>query len=113
MISTKQNIIREMFFHSGMNLIVDDTPTDNKKLTGNNVGKTTVLKLIYFCLGGDGSEIYTDEENRKVVYKTVKDFLIDNEVLITLILVDDIDDERSGQIVIERNFLSGKSAIRK
>lgn len=113
MISTKQNIIREMFFHSGMNLIVDDTPTDNKKLTGNNVGKTTVLKLIYFCLGGDGSEIYTDEENRKAVYKTVKDFLIDNEVLITLILVDDIDDERSGQIVIERNFLSGKSAIRK
>lgn len=112
-ISTEYEIIREINFYKGMNLIIDDTPTDNKKFTGNNVGKTTVLKLIYFCLGGEGSEIYTDEENKKAVYEEVKNYLIDNKVLITLVLEDDIEDETSNQIVIERNFLSGKNAIRK
>lgn len=111
--STKSETLRDLDFHNGINLIIDDTPTDNKKSTGNNVGKTTVLKLIYFCLGGEGSEIYTDEENKKAIYNEVKDFLIDNEVLITLVLVDNIEDENSKKIVIERNFLSGKQAIRK
>ena len=51
-ISTKYETIREMTFHTGMNLIIDNTPlTADLKSTGNNVGKTTVLKLIYFCLG--------------------------------------------------------------
>ena len=62
-ISNHFKIIREMKFKNGLNLIVDDTPTTDKKQTGNNVGKTTVLKLIYYCLGGDGKEIYTDEED--------------------------------------------------
>lgn len=112
-ISTQTEIIREMNFCNGMNLIIDNTPTDNKKLTGNNVGKTTVLKLIYFCLGGEGNEIYTDEENKKAIYEDVKNYLIDNKVLITLVLADDLEDEKSDQIVIERNFLTGKNAIRK
>jgi len=112
-ISTQTEIIREMTFCNGMNLIIDNTPTDNKKLTGNNVGKTTVLKLIYFCLGGEGNEIYTDEENKKAIYEDVKNYLIDNKVLITLVLADDLEDEKSDQIVIERNFLTGKNAIRK
>ena len=50
-ISTKYETIREMTFHTGMNLIIDNTPlTADLKSTGNNVGKTTVLKLI-FCNG--------------------------------------------------------------
>ena len=71
-ISTKNEIIRDMKFYRGMNLIIDNTPlTENLKLTGNNVGKTTVLKLINFCLGGEGKDIYTDEENRNKVYEEV------------------------------------------
>ncbi len=112
-ISTKSKIIRELVFHNGMNLIIDNTPTDNKKLTGNNVGKTTVLKLIYFCLGGEGNEIYTDEENKKQIYEEVKNYLNDNNVLVTLVLTDNLENEKSNQIVIERNFLLGKKAIRK
>lgn len=77
MISTQSEMIRELNFGRGMNLIIDNTPIDNQKLTGNNVGKTTVLKLIYFCLGGEGSEVYTDEENKKAVYEEVKNYLID------------------------------------
>ena len=112
-ISAGESIIREMNFTNGMNLIIDDTPTDDKQLTGNNVGKTTVLKLIYFCLGGNEKDVYTDEENKKAVYSIVKDYLIDSEVLITLVLVGDINDEKSKQIIIERNFLSGTRAVRK
>ncbi len=112
-ISTKYEIIREMNFHSGMNLIIDETPpTEDLKSTGNNVGKTTVLKLIYFCLSGGGKDIYTDGENKNKVYEEVKSFLIDNEVLITLTLVDRFG-KVEDRLIIERNFLSGKNAIRK
>ena len=112
-ISTDLKVIRDIHFNEGLNLIIDNTPTDNQRLTGNNVGKTTVLKLIYFCLGGEGKEIYTDEEHKKAVYTDVRDYLIDNKVLITLVLVRDIMDDSSDKIIIERNFLSGKAAVRR
>lgn len=113
-ISTKDETIREMNFHIGMNLIIDNTPlTADLKSTGNNVGKTTVLKLIYFCLGGEGKDIYTDEENKNKVYEDVKNFLINQEVLVTLTLTNGFNIENKNQLVIERNFLSGKNAVRK
>ena len=113
-ISTKYETIREMNFHTGMNLIIDHTPlTDDLKLTGNNVGKTTVLKLIYFCLGGEGKDIYTDEENKNKVYEEVKSFLINQEVLVTLTLTNGFNTQKKDRLVIERNFLSRKNAIRK
>lgn len=112
-ISKQTGVIRNLDFHNGMNLIVDNTPTDNRKLTGNNVGKTTVLKLVYFCLGGDGKDIYTDEEHKRAIYNEVKDYLINNKVLITLILSESLEDTDSKQITIERNFLSGKEAVRR
>ena len=113
-ISTKYETIREMNFHTGMNLIIDNTPlTDDLKSTGNNVGKTTVLKLIYFCLGGEGKDIYTDEENKNKLYEDVKNFLINQEVLVTLTLTNGFNIQKKDRIVIERNFLSGKNAIRK
>ncbi|MFP5520788.1 DUF2326 domain-containing protein [Peptococcus simiae] len=110
-ISTEDDVIREIAFHNGLNLIVDDTPTDNKQITGNNVGKTTVLKLIYFCLGGDGKEIYTDTEDKKAAYEEVKNYLIDNKVLITLTLTADIQDGTAREVIIERDFTPGRKAI--
>lgn len=113
-ISTEYKTIREMKFCKGMNLIIDNTPlTEDLKLTGNNVGKTTVLKLIYFCLGGEGKDIYTDEENNSKIYEKVKNFLIDNEVLVTLTLTSNFNLNENNKLVIERNFLSGKNAIRR
>ena len=112
-ISTPRKVIRTIEFHKGLNLIVDDTPTINTQLTGNNVGKTTVLKLVDFCLGGEASEIYTDFEDKKSVYEYVKNFLIEQEVLITLILTEDLNSvNKSKQIIIERNFLPRSRAIR-
>ena len=104
--------IRNIKFHKGLNLIIDETPSDDTKATGNNIGKTTVLKLIDFCLGAKQSIIYSDTETKKEEYKLVKEFLQDNNVVIILTLVENLDDENSKKIVIERNFLSGKKAIR-
>ena len=118
-ISSGDIIIREMFFKKGINLIVDETPIiddknlDNDKKTGNNVGKTTVLKLIDFCLGAKANLIYSDTDSGKQVYTLVKEYLVDNNVLITLVLTENLDDVNANEIVIERNFLSRKKLIRR
>ncbi|WP_315081130.1 DUF2326 domain-containing protein [uncultured Clostridium sp.] len=118
-ISSGEIIIREMSFKKGINLIVDETlivddeNLDNEKKTGNNVGKTTVLKLIDFCLGAKAKSIYSDTDSGKQIYTLVKDYLVDNDVLITLILTEDLDNDNANNIIIEKNFLSRKKLIRK
>lgn len=112
-IKTPTNVIREMDFKAGLNLIIDNTDDVSSKSTGNNVGKTTVLKLIDFCLGADANIIYTDTENNKDIYQEVKDYLMEKQVIIELELIENIADQNSKTIIIERNFLSRKKAIRK
>jgi uncharacterized protein YydD (DUF2326 family) len=109
LISTPTKVIRDIQFHRGLNLIVDETPI-GKTLTGNNVGKTTVLRLIDFCLGKDGSVIYRDPENKKEVYQLVKDYLIEKKIIITLTLVDDLDNPHR-MVEVSRNFLKRSEAI--
>lgn len=112
-ISSPSEIIREIDFCSGLNLIIDDTPVEDTKSTGNNVGKTTVLKLVDFCLGAKGSIIYTDTENKKETYDVVKNFLVDEEIEIKLILTENLNDPNAKQLEIQRNFLQRKKAVRK
>lgn len=113
-IETEDEVLRELHFHKGINLIVDDTPTSTNELkTGNNVGKTTVLKLIDFCFGAKAKNIYTDPENERQDYELVKNFLIDYKVVITLVLKEDLDDDDSDEIVIRRNFLSRNKVLRQ
>ncbi|SAL67254.1 hypothetical protein AWB69_07692 [Caballeronia udeis] len=112
-ISNDLGIIRTIEFHPGLNLIVDETPLQGEMETGNNVGKTSVLILIDFCLGASAKGIYTDPENRKNEYALVKSFLVDTSVLITLRLADDLLDPNSRQLKIERNFLSRSRRIQK
>lgn len=108
-ISTPSKVIREINFHKGLNLIVDQTP-DSATGTGNNVGKTTVLRLIDFCLGKDADSIYKDPENKRGVYHIVKNFLQEKKVIVTLVLVDDLDNP-SKKLEISRNFLLRKDNI--
>ena len=110
-ITSGAKVIREIEFHKGLNLIVDES---EHQITGNSVGKTTVLKLIDFCLGADKKNIYVDPESKRDEYKLVKDFLNENKVLITLTLTSDLDKDEANEIVIERNFLSSvKEGIRR
>ncbi|MBL7787291.1 MAG: DUF2326 domain-containing protein [Chitinophagales bacterium] len=112
-IASENEIIREIIFRKGINLIVDETINLEDTSTGNNVGKTTVLKLVDFCFGAEGKIVYTDQENPKITYPLVKEFLENNKILITLILVENLDDANANQIIIERNFLSRKNATRR
>lgn len=108
-ITTPTKVIREISFHKGLNLIVDETANTLTE-TGNNVGKTTVLRLIDFCLGKEAKSIYIDPENRRTDYTLVKDFLITNEVTIILTLTNDFEKD---DVVIRRNFLQRNKAIRE
>lgn len=112
-INSKKGVLRDIVFSEGLNLIVDETPNDNRQQTGNNVGKTTVLKLIDFCLGGTEKEIYQDPENKKAVYETVRDYLEKQAVEVILILVDTLVGVPQQRTEIRRNFLKGKDAIRE
>ncbi|WP_417367307.1 DUF2326 domain-containing protein [Flavobacterium beibuense] len=111
-IINKLGEIRTVEFHKGLNLIVDETPENNKKTTGNNVGKTTVLRLVDFCLGSSGKNIYQDSEFKEQENSTIKDFLNETEVIITLIMVDDLDFP-TNEIVIRKNFLKYSKKIQE
>lgn len=109
-ISNGNNVVRDIRFNYGLNIIVDNTSTDaDSTSTGNNVGKTTVLKLVYFCFGGKPDSIYKDEESGGNVLKIVKDYLVNNNILITLTLSDDLDNTNSKEVIIKRSF--GKPRI--
>ena len=108
-ISSPRTVIRDIEFHKGLNLIVDETP-DNTTGTGNNVGKTTVLRLIDYCLGGVVDGIYRNPEDKHESYALVKDFLTGNNVIVTLMLVDDLDTP-SKKVMIERDFKTGRSSL--
>lgn len=109
-INTRKNeIIRDINFIRGLNLIIDETPeTVDLKSTSNNIGKTTVIRLIDFCLGGDPKNIYQDPEFKNRSNEEVKNFLEDQEVLIVLTL-----EMGNSKIVIERNFLNRRKKILK
>ena len=109
-ISSPSEVIREIPFHKGINLIVDES---NGQITGNSVGKTTVLKLVDFCLGAKPKTIYEDPENTKEIYTLVRDYLVENNISIFLHLTEDLDNEKARSVVIERNFLSRKKIVRK
>lgn len=109
-ITNKEGVIRDIDFHNGLNLIVDNTPSDNQTETGNSVGKTTVLRLVDFCLGKDPKSIYTDPSDSKNIDNDVKHFLIDSNVVVELTLTRNWSKD---DYVICRDFAANKKAIRK
>lgn len=113
-ILNRDSIIREITFHKGLNLIVDETPEDlSKTSTGNNVGKTTVLRLVDYCFGGDGKNIYQDTEFKKQPNTFVENFLKENNILFEIEIVADLEDKTSEIILIRRNFLQRSQKIQE
>lgn len=79
-------VVRDIEFKQGLNLILDK-PTQESTQSGNNIGKTTVLRLIDFCLGSDGDDIWQDPEFKKNINQEVYDYLHDVvPVSITLVV---------------------------
>lgn len=112
-ISKENECIREISFHKGLNIIVDKSSISADKYGIHHVGKTTVLKLISFCLCGDISDVLIHIGNSKEDSESFEKYLINNKILITLVLVEDLDNVNTKEIVIERNFLPGKNGLIK
>ncbi len=110
-IESIDGLIRDMQFHPGLNLIVDETP-EYLTETGNNVGKTTVLRLVDICLGKDPKSIYVSPEDKRTVNLQVKQFLVEKQVVVTLTLVSDWSNDAQ-EVRIRRNFLTYSKAIRE
>lgn len=90
-----RKVIRNIKFNEkGLNLIIDNTPLNiiNAK-SGNNVGKTTFLRSIDFCLGSDGRNLYQDKETKNDNIE-VHNFLLENKVIFELDLT-----KNSGEII--------------
>jgi len=109
----KATLIRRIDFHKGLNLIVDETSSSNRQASGNNVGKTTVLKLIDYCFGSDGKNIYMDPEFKDRSNTQIENFLRENDICVTMVLKEDLDVELSREITVRHNFLRHKKRIRE
>lgn len=102
--------LRKIDFKKGVNLIVDTTPESKTKETGNDVGKTTVLRLVDYCLGSKGKDIYQGIEF-KTTDTNIEQFLINNRVEVSICLTNSLDDSNPKEIILKRNFLQRKEKI--
>lgn len=82
--------IRSVFFKKGLNIIVDDSKekedlVSRNKSKGNNVGKTTFLRLIDICFGAkDRKYIWTDSDTNSENTK-LKNYIKSNKVYAELV----------------------------
>ena len=112
-IQSKSEVIRDISFHKGINLIVDETPENfTRQQTGNNVGKTTVVRLVDYCFGGEGKNIYQDTEFKTQPNTTIAKFLKDKGIVVSVELVDDFENTTK-TITVKRNFLSRNRKIQE
>lgn len=74
--SPSDRVIRDVNLKNGLNIIVDESNNDR----GNNVGKTTFLKLIDICLGArDKKYIWTDYDTNSET-RNLKKYIHENKV---------------------------------
>lgn len=64
--------IRDITFRKGLNIILGERCVDSGST--NSIGKTTLLRAIDFCLGGDEKAFYQDTENKEAIDKNVFNF---------------------------------------
>lgn len=94
--------LREIVFKRGLNLIVDSTPLKILNAeSGNNVGKTTCIRAIDFCLGSNGKDLYRDKETTND-NEEVRDFLFNKNIVFELHLIQ-VDGKK---ITLVRSFNS-------
>jgi uncharacterized protein YydD (DUF2326 family) len=79
--------IRKVSFKKGLNLVVG---RKDEQGSSNNLGKTTLMRCINFCLGGKFTEFFEDDET-KSINNTVRDFILQNEVCFKLSFVSDFN----------------------
>lgn len=95
-------IIREIYFKKGLNIVLG---VPIKDAGSNSLGKTTLMRSLNFCLGGEVDEFYTDLEERQVENTEIKQFLVSRKISFSLTLGWDINKNRSSDITITRKIV--------
>ncbi|PFI68963.1 DUF2326 domain-containing protein [Bacillus cereus] len=104
----RYEVIRNIKFNlKGLSLIVDNT-SDLAEDSGNNVGKTTAIKIIDLCLGGKTIKSLYYDSDTKSENTEIKSFLNEYKVEAELILIDNKENEIS---IIRQLFNKGKKFI--
>ncbi|AQW82889.1 AAA family ATPase [Campylobacter pinnipediorum] len=81
------NNIRTIKFKKGLNLIIG---LSEEQGSTNNIGKTTLLRCIDFCLGGDIKQIYQDKEFKNT-NNDIFEFLKNNTPTFKLTIKDSLE----------------------
>ena len=97
-ISSGDTEVRKVSFTKGLNLIVGRVDKDG---SSNNLGKTTLIRCLNFCLGGKLKEFYEDEESG-VTNKIVEDFILKNQLTFTLKMAKEIGKQCTDHLVLTR-----------
>ena len=102
-------IIRDILFKpSGLNLIIDNTSAIAED-SGNNVGKTTALKIIDLCLGAKSPRILYYDDDTKTENIIIRDFLHNNAVEAELHIFD--PESKTIITIVRHLFNKGKNLI--
>jgi len=104
-------IIRDIPFNlKGLNLIVDNT-SDQAEDSGNNVGKTTAIKIIDLCLGAKSVKSLYYDTDTKSENGDIKKFLQENKVEAELVLLQKRSNGNERVRIVRQLFNRGKRII--
>jgi len=102
-----ESLIREINFRNGVNFIVDSSDG----LSHNQVGKTTLLKLIDIIFGARDKSALYDDKDLKTRNDKLKAFIENNMIAATIELVDNIDFPKEVYYLTVELFDGGKRKI--
>jgi len=113
-----ENLTRYIEFKNGLNLILSNTENISQTSSHNNVGKTTLLRIIDFCLGSkDDKDIYTDSEFKRKdeeLYQYIKNFSFELEFRNNLKVKRDIKNKNKIYIDgVEFNSTNGREKLKE
>lgn len=101
-LTSSGEVIRDITFHKGLNIILGERSMDNGST--NSIGKTTLLRAIDFCLGGDEKPFYQDRENKEAIDQNVFNFFYYVEPIFKLELKNNLDSEVTHKVIFEKRI---------
>ncbi|UTH91362.1 hypothetical protein NJU77_08430 [Lactobacillus acidophilus] len=98
LVQNKNEIIKEVNFHLGINFVVDEEKSD----LHNRAGKTTFLKLIDIALGAkDKAYLYIDAQTNNKNGE-LENLINNNKIYVELVLTPDLKKENSNNDITLR-----------
>ncbi|WP_234857186.1 AAA family ATPase [Acinetobacter junii] len=99
-LTSSGEVIRDIPFHKGLNIILGERCIDSGST--NSIGKTTLLRAIDFCLGGDEKPFYQDKENKEAIDQNVFNFFYYVEPIFKLELKNNLDSKTAHKVIFEK-----------